>query len=102
MKEVRAMAARLNRLCRAVFAAAVVALASAPAVVPVQAVAQARHAQPQRGDYLPPELLRAGPNVDFNAARLRRPPEGYGWFQVGTAYCLASLASGLILEVVGG
>ena len=87
---------------KAILAAAAIALTAAPLAVPVQAVAQARHAQPQRGDYLPQELLRGGPNVDFNAARLRRPPEGYGWFQVGSAYCLASLASGLILEVVGG
>jgi len=70
-------------------------------VAPSAALAQARpHAQPERGDYLPQDLLRAGPNVDPAAARLRRPPEGYGWFQLRKTYVLASLQTGLIVEVV--
>jgi hypothetical protein len=84
------------------FAAMAIMLAAAPVALPAApASAQARRALPQRGDYLPAELLRSGPNVDYNAARLRRPPEGYGWFQLGSAFVLASLATGLIVEVVG-
>ena len=35
----------------------------------------------------------------YAAQRLRRPPEGYGWFAVDGAFLLASLSSGLILDV---
>ena len=83
------------------FAAIVIVLAPAPLLAAAPAVAQARHALPQRGDYLPADVLKSGPNVDYSAARLRRPPEGYGWFQLGSAYVLASLSTGLIVEVVG-
>jgi hypothetical protein len=89
-----------NRLAKA-FAAIAIVLAPAPLLVAQPAAAQARRALPQRGDYLPPDVLRSGPNVDYNAARLRRPPEGYGWFQFGSAFVLASLSTGLIVEVVG-
>jgi Ni/Co efflux regulator RcnB len=72
-----------------------VALAAAPA-----ALAQETHPLPRRGDYLPQEVLQQGPKADYAAARLRKPPAGYGWYQIGRAYVLASVATGLIVEVV--
>jgi hypothetical protein len=82
-----------------------IALLATPALAPAflagPAAAQARgHGLPQRGDYLPPEALRAGPNVDAGAAHLRRPPSGFGWFSLGGVFVMASLSSGLIVEVV--
>ncbi|HVY33054.1 MAG TPA: RcnB family protein [Caulobacteraceae bacterium] len=82
---------------------AVLVLAGAPALTmavsatPVQA--QARHHW-ARGEVLPDWVLRAGPNVSYAAQRLRRPPEGCGWFALDGDFLLASLSSGLILEVV--
>jgi Ni/Co efflux regulator RcnB len=63
------------------------------------AVAQA-HRHWRRGDVLPPQVLRAGPKVDYHAQRLRRPPDGYGWFALDGAFLLASRSTGLVLEVV--
>ena len=67
---------------------------------PVAAYAQARHWK--RGDILPAAVLRAGPNVNDAAQHLRRPPSGYGWFALDGQFLLASLANGLVLEVVDG
>ena len=80
--------------------ALVLALSPAAGLVaaPAAAHAQARHWK--RGDTLPPAVLRAGPNVNDAAERLRRPPSGYGWFALDGQFLLASLSSGLILEVV--
>lgn len=75
--------------------APILALALAPA--PVQA--QARHHW-ARGEVLPEGVLRGGPNVSYAAQRLRRPPDGCGWFALDGDFLLASLSSGLILEVV--
>ena len=78
-------------------------LAAAPILAPTAAF-QPAHAQArrhwQRGDVLPSAVLRSGPNVDYAAQRLRRPPQGYGWFTLGGAFLLASLSTGLVLEVV--
>ncbi|HUO21274.1 MAG TPA: RcnB family protein [Caulobacteraceae bacterium] len=71
---------------------------SAVLCAPASAAAQARHHW-QRGDVLPAEVLRAGPNVNYAAQRLRRPPDGYGWFSLDGAYLLASLSSGLVVDV---
>ena len=91
----------MKSLLRALVLTLVLMSAATGLAAPTSASAQARaHAQPERGDYLPQDLLRAGPNVDPAAARLRRPPEGYGWFQLRNAYVLASLQTGLIVEVV--
>ncbi len=57
-------------------------------------------AQPRRGDVLP-QATRAGPQIDPKAAHLRRPPPGYGWFSRNGAFVLASLSTGLVVEVVG-
>jgi Ni/Co efflux regulator RcnB len=54
----------------------------------------------RRGDVLPAAVLRAGPDVDYAAQRLRRAPQGYGWFALDGAFLLASLSTGLVLEVV--
>ena len=76
------------------------ALASAPVAVslalPQAAVAARRW---RAGETLPGDVLRNGPNVNYAAQRLRRPPEGYGWFALDGVFVLASLSSGLILEV---
>jgi hypothetical protein len=70
-------------------------LAAAPAI----ALAQ-EHPLPRRGDYLPQEVLQAGPVANYGALHLRKPPAGYGWYQIGRAYVMASVATGLIVEVV--
>ncbi len=96
---------KLKPVLRALLA---LALTSAPpiaglwaaAITAPQVHAQARRTMPQRGDYLPADVLKAGPNVDANAAHLRRPPSGYGWFSLAGVFVLASLQTGLIVEVV--
>jgi Ni/Co efflux regulator RcnB len=70
------------------------ALAAAPAL------AQETHALPRRGDYLPQPVQQGGPIADYAAKHLRKPPVGYGWYQIGRAYVMASVATGLIVEVV--
>jgi Ni/Co efflux regulator RcnB len=75
------------------------ALLLALAVQGEPALAQARHHW-TRGDVLPAAVLRAGPDVDYAGQRLRRPPDGYGWFKLDGEFLLASLNSGLILEAV--
>jgi Ni/Co efflux regulator RcnB len=69
-------------------------LAAAPAL------AQQTHPLPRRGDYLPQEVLQAGPVADYASKHLRKPPAGYGWYQLGRAFVMASVATGLIVEVV--
>ena len=69
------------------------ALAAAPAL------AQDRPL-PRRGDYLSQDVLQAGPIADYAGKHLRKPPSGYGWYQLGRAYVMASVATGLIVEVV--
>jgi len=71
-----------------------VALAAAPAL------AQETHPLPRRGDYLPQPVQQAGPIADYAAKHLRKPPVGYGWYQIGRAFVMASVATGLIVEVV--
>ena len=81
---------------------AAVALAASPMgllALPAPAAAQASHHWRQ-GETLPPEVLHAGPDAHYAAQRLRRPPDGYGWFAVNGQYLLASLSSGLVLEAV--
>ena len=81
---------------------AALALAAAPILALTAAVppthAEARHNW-RRGDVLPAAVLHGGPNVDYGAQRLRRPPEGYGWFTLDGAFLLAPLSTGLVLEV---
>ena len=55
---------------------------------------------PRRGDTVPPEVMQGGPIADYASKRLRKPPAGYGWYQIGRAFVMASVATGLIVEVV--
>ncbi len=85
----------------AVWAAMVLATAIPAALAfAVPAAAQQTHALPRRGDYLPQDVLQGGPHVDYAAAHLRKPPAGYGWYQLGHTYVMAAVATGLIVEVV--
>jgi Ni/Co efflux regulator RcnB len=70
------------------------------AMVAAPALAQETHALPRRGDYLPQAVMQAGPIGDYAAKHLRKPPVGYGWYQLGRAFVMASVATGLIVEVV--
>lgn len=71
------------------------------AVIGAPAVALAEeHPLPRRGDYLPQQVLQAGPVANYAALHLRKPPAGYGWYQAGRAYVMAAVATGLIVEVV--
>src|SRR5689334_5826603 len=81
---------------RALLAAGLAGLALAAA----PALAQQTHPLPRRGDYLPQAVLQAGPVADYAAKHLRKPPAGYGWYQLGHAFVMASVATGLIVEVV--
>jgi Ni/Co efflux regulator RcnB len=87
---------------RSMAAAVAIALALAPIIDLALTIdaAQAQGHRWQRGQTLPAEVLRSGPNVDYAAQRLRQPPAGYGWFSLDGQLVLASLSSGLILEVV--
>jgi Ni/Co efflux regulator RcnB len=39
---------------------------------------------------------------DYHRYRLRPPPRGYAWYQVGNDYLLAAVATGLIFEIING
>jgi hypothetical protein len=91
---------KLKPVLKAALALALTMAPLAMTAAPPPAAAQARRTMPQRGDYLPAEMLRAGPNVDAAAAHLRRPPAGYGWFSLAGVFVLASVQTGLIVEVV--
>ena len=82
-----------NRRTLLILAGAVVALLAAPGLADAQAI-------PRRGDYVPQDILSAGPKADYAAAHLRKPPAGYGWYQIGHAYVMAAIATGLITDVV--
>jgi hypothetical protein len=91
----------MNIWLRAALALSLLASCAAMgAASPGIAAPQPTHALPQRGDYLPADLIKAGPNVDIKSARLRRPPAGYGWFSLAGVFVLASMTNGLIVEVV--
>ena len=79
---------------------AVLALLAAVPAVLAPAAAQESHSLPRRGDYLPADVLQAGPRVDYAAKHLRKPPAGYGWYQLGRTFVMAAVATGLIVEVV--
>ncbi len=83
----------LNRRTSLIWVAAALALMVAPGLAQAQTI-------PRRGDYVPPEILARGPVADYAAAHLRKPPVGYGWYQIGRAYAMAAIATGLITDVV--
>jgi hypothetical protein len=76
------------------------AIIGAPALAASGSALAQEHPLPRRGDYLPREVLQGGPIANYGALHLRKPPAGYGWYQVGRAYVMAAVATGLIVEVV--
>ena len=53
----------------------------------------------RRGGYLPPDFQ--GQMIqDYPRHRLRPPPRGYAWYQVGDDYLMASQRNGLIFDVI--
>lgn len=69
-------------------------------LAPGRAAAQDAHPIPRRGEQVPQAILNAGPIANYAAAHLRKPPVGYGWYRIGQAYVMASIATGLITDVV--
>lgn len=70
------------------------------ALVAAPTLAQQTRPLPRRGDYLAQDVLGVGPMANYAAKHLRKPPAGYGWYPLGNAYVMASVATGLIVEVV--
>ena len=54
-----------------------------------------------RGQYLPP-TSRGAPVRDIERYRLRQPPMGYDWVQVGPDIYLMQRSTGLVLEAIPG
>jgi len=74
--------------------------AAALALAPGLALAQIAHAIPRRGEQVPQAILNNGPIANYAALHLRKPPVGFGWYQIGHAYAMASISTGLITDVV--
>jgi Ni/Co efflux regulator RcnB len=55
----------------------------------------------RRGGFLPPEY-QGYVLQDYWRFRLRRPPYGYEWVQVGDEFLLVSATTGLIFDVIIG
>lgn len=55
----------------------------------------------RRGAVLPPHY-RGYVIHDYHRYRLRPPPRGYAWHQVGNDYLLAAVATGIIFEIISG
>jgi Ni/Co efflux regulator RcnB len=55
----------------------------------------------RRGAVLPPHY-RGYVVHDYHRYRLRPPPRGYAWHQVGNDYLLAAVATGIIFEIISG
>ena len=53
----------------------------------------------RRGAYLPP-AYRGYVVRDYQYYHLRPPPRGYAWYRVGDDYLLATIASGLIFDII--
>ena len=54
----------------------------------------------RRGGRLPP-YYRGYVISDYGRYRLRPPPRGYAWYRVDDDYLLASIASGVIFDIIG-
>ena len=91
---------RSRTLARALCAAAVLMTwaASLALAAPTAAIAQANGGL-KRGDILP-EASRGQVVSDYQRWRLRRPPEGYAWYRVGGQFVMASMATGVIFDIV--
>jgi hypothetical protein len=55
----------------------------------------------RRGDKLP-DAYRSQVVTDYERWHLRRPPDGYAWYRVGNQFVLASMATGVIFDIVDG
>jgi Ni/Co efflux regulator RcnB len=65
--------------------------------------ADARGPQLHRGDRLPVALRQHQDVVaNWRGHHLAAPPAGYQWFQVGTDYVLAAIATGVIANLILG
>jgi Ni/Co efflux regulator RcnB len=53
----------------------------------------------RRGAFLPDDR-RGAPVGDYNGARLRAPPQGYGWYRENGRYMLLDQYTGQVLDVV--
>jgi Ni/Co efflux regulator RcnB len=53
----------------------------------------------RRGAFLPDDR-RGAPVGDYNRARLRPPPQGYGWYRENGRYMLLDQYTGQVLDVV--
>jgi Ni/Co efflux regulator RcnB len=53
-----------------------------------------------RGERLPSSYRSSRYSVDYRRHNLRAPPRGYGWQRVDENYVLASLLTGLIVQVI--
>lgn len=53
----------------------------------------------RRGAALPP-IYRGEVVTDYERYRLRPPPRGFVWYQVGDAFLLTGIGSGVIFEIV--
>jgi len=74
--------------------------AAALALAPGLALAQTASPIPRRGEQVPQAILNGGPISNYAALHLRKPPVGFGWYQIGHAYVMASISTGLITDVV--
>lgn len=72
--------------------------ATAPAAARPAELAQAGPAL-RRGDVLP-DAYRGQIVTDYERWRLRRPPSGYAWYRVGNQFVMASMATGVIFDIV--
>jgi Ni/Co efflux regulator RcnB len=68
------------------------------AAPPPQQIAQASSSL-HRGDVLP-DAYRGQIVSDYERWHLRRPPSGYAWYRVGAQFVMASMATGIIFDIV--
>jgi Ni/Co efflux regulator RcnB len=60
----------------------------------------ARGPEFHRGGYIAREYRSRAYEVDYREHRLRRPPEGHRWVQVGADYVLIAIATGVIASII--
>ena len=53
-----------------------------------------------RGGYIAREYRGRAYEVDYREHRLRRPPYGHRWVQVGADYVLIAIATGVIADII--
>ena len=60
----------------------------------------ARGPEFHRGGYISHEYRSRAYEVDYREHRLRRPPVGHRWVQVGADYVLIAIATGVIVNII--